>query len=355
LGGLRAAVRRSYMDVVRATVETQDGRRVLIDALRGLTAVGEPVDTSLPYEGLGGQSEARPGPRPVFVTGRFRSGSTLIWNLFRQVKQCRAYYEPLNERQWFNPTLRGTRVDATHRGVVDYWQEYEGLEHLGRWYREEWTRRRLYMRATDSDAGLQAYIQAMIDAAPQTAVLQFNRVDFRLPWLRATFPSARVLHIYRHPRDQWCSTLVDPGRYPATASMSEFPAHDHYYLLSWADDLSAWYPFLDPRAASHPYELFYYLWRLSHAVGCRHADASFSLEALGRDPRVEVARLMREAGIIDSDLNTLCGLVEPQPSRWPDYASASWFSQLESRCERTLAAFAASTEWSHAAGARSRA
>jgi hypothetical protein len=38
-------------------------------------------------------------PAPVFVTGRFRSGSTLMWSLFRNVPGCTAFYEPLNERR----------------------------------------------------------------------------------------------------------------------------------------------------------------------------------------------------------------------------------------------------------------
>jgi hypothetical protein len=42
-------------------------------------------------------------------------------------------------------------------------------------------------------------------------VLQFNEIDLRLPWFRAHFPTARILHLYRHPREQWCSSLFDPS------------------------------------------------------------------------------------------------------------------------------------------------
>ena len=78
----------------------------------------------------------------VFVTGRFRSGSTLLWNIFRSMGPATSYYEPFNERRWFDKLSRGTRVDSTHRGVSDYWAEYEGLEILSKYYAEAWTHQR---------------------------------------------------------------------------------------------------------------------------------------------------------------------------------------------------------------------
>ena len=43
---------------------------------------------------------------PIIITGRFRSGSTLLWNIFRDLPECTAYYEPFNERRWFDKTLK---------------------------------------------------------------------------------------------------------------------------------------------------------------------------------------------------------------------------------------------------------
>ena len=86
---------------------------------------------STPYSDLGHpRSRQRPSDRSdvVIITGRFRSGSTLIWNLFRQAGGFTAYYEPFNQRRWFDPTTRGNHTDATHRKVANYWREYDNLE-----------------------------------------------------------------------------------------------------------------------------------------------------------------------------------------------------------------------------------
>jgi hypothetical protein len=187
------------------------------------------------------------------------------------------------------------------------------------------------------EPALHSYIQALIDAAANTAVLQFNRVDFRLPWLRRNFPSARLIHVYRHPRDQWCSSLIDVKGFNRTGTLEEFRAHDHFYLLPWATDLSYVFPVLDPRQAEHPYDLFYLLWRLSYIFGRTYCDASFGLEAMCKAPDVELRRLMDVAGVPSYDLDALRGLVVPQRSRWQEFADREWFAAREAHCEGLLA------------------
>ena len=104
---------------------TDDGRRLLADSLNGveqtkphtfaLSLVDERVypDLNMPA------ASETTVQAPVFLTGRFRSGSTLLWNLFRNVPDCTSFYEPLNERRWFDPSTRGQRVDRTHLGVEE--------------------------------------------------------------------------------------------------------------------------------------------------------------------------------------------------------------------------------------------
>src|SRR5262249_9747687 len=151
-----------------------------------------------------------------------------------------------------------------------------GLQHLDRWYRLHWIDQHLYMAPTFWEPNLLAYLEALVAAAPGRAVLQFNRVDFRLPWLAHQFPHALLIHLYRHPRDQWCSSLPAIDSVPLNASVADFASHDGFYLMAWARDLSYQFPFLDPRFAEHPYDLFYLIWRLSYAFGRRYCHASFS-------------------------------------------------------------------------------
>jgi hypothetical protein len=297
---------------------------------------------ALPYADLGAPSEGQTSRRSdiILITGRFRSGSTLLWNLFRNIPECTAYYEPLNERRWFDAGVRGQQTDATHRNVSEYWKEYDGLQELGFYYREEWTRLHLFMDENFWDPGLKRYVELLIERAPDRPVLQFNRIDFRLAWFRRNFPGAKMVHLYRHPRDQWCSTLMDVTSFPRDGRVEQFAAHDKFYLLSWANDLKYHFPFLEPASADHPYQLFYYLWKLSYLFGRRYAHYSLAFEDLVSDPAGKLAELFDLLGVRSADLAQLMKLlVAPELGKWKQYADDAWFRDHETICETTLADF----------------
>jgi hypothetical protein len=337
------------LHVLRKVSATDDGRDIAAETLRGTLAPPAEVCRGLascaepPYEDLGQPDwDSHPVLRAdaVFITARFRSGSTLLWNLFRHVEGCTAYYEPLNERRWFDPAARGDRVDTTHRKVEDYWREYDGLADLGRHYREEWISRSLLMDEHAWDPDLRRYVEVLIERAPGRPVLQFNRIDFRLPWFRRHFPAARIVHLVRHPRDQWCSSLLDVKRFPPDGHVRDFAAHDGFYLLTWARDLRHHFPFLDERAATHPYQLFYYLWKLSYLFGRKYAHHSLAYEHLLADPEGQLRELFAALDLERYDLDRLKRLiVPPAVGKWKEYADDAWFRRHEAACEEVLAGF----------------
>jgi hypothetical protein len=327
---------------------TDSGRDMLVAALGGVFAGRarglEGLDARpLPYPDLGAAPPApgADGAGAIFITGRFRSGSTLLWNLFRHLNGFTAYYEPHNERRWFDPATRGSHTDPSHRHVSDYWKEYEGLEELGRYYREEWTYRNLFMDASAWDADLLAYTRLLLARAIGRPVLQCNRIDFRLPWFRRHFPAARVVHLYRHPRDQWCSSLMG-SPFPPTGTMAEFRGHDRFYLLSWARDLAHHFPFLDEGAVEHPYQSFYYIWKLSYLFGRKYAHHSLSMEAIVERPEATLLELFQAVAVdpAGQDMQQLQSLIVRQElGKWRKYAGDEWFRRHEAVCEAVLADF----------------
>lgn len=277
------------------------------------------------------------GP-PLFISARFRSGSTLLWNLFRHTPGITAYYEPLNERRWFQPRRAGEGTDPTHVNVADYWQEYAGLADLDAWFHTDWTTRNLYLGAQGCDRHLQCYLAALIARAPARAVLQCNRLDFRLAWLRRQFPGAGILVLYRHPREQWLSVLRGRG-HAADHCLPDGRFEDHFYTLAWARDLCRVFPCLEPARHTHVYAIHYLLWRLSLLAAERDADLLIAYEDLIADCAGTLARVFARFAInAGVPPNAACArlLKTPTAPRWPAYAAADWFAAIEQECEALL-------------------
>lgn len=287
------------------------------------------------HEGFSKTGSKSTQSQPIFITGRFRSGSTLLWQLFRNMNDTTAFYEPLNERRWFLPS-RGSKVDISHIGVEDYWSEYKNMEHLELFYKEDWIRYSLYMDEFHFDFQLKEYLNALINSAMGRAVLQLNRVDFRLPWLRHNFPTALVLHIYRNPRNQWCSVLGKEHTYGCFDPQENFT--DRFYLNLWVRDLVKQFPFLADFDGKHRYYHFYLLWKLSFIFGINNADLSISLEELTSDPEKSLNEIYQFLGKPDHfSIKDLKPIIRGDiGSQWQYYATDEWFSRIELECEAVL-------------------
>ena len=293
-----------------------------------------------PYEYIKQYSNnTNKGAGIVFITGRFRSGSTLLWNVFRQIESCTAYYEPFNERRWFDISSRGEHVDNTHIGVNDYWKEYEGLTHLVNLYNESWISDELLMDERSWNPNMLAYINYLITHAKGVPILQFNRIDFRLPWLKHHYPISNIIHLYRNPRDQWLSFLKDKS------SMNKMDVEktyvDNFYLDIWCKDLAKYFPFLSITETPHPYQRFYYLWKLSFLFGQKYSDYSICFEELIASPR----DILNDLFIfikMNSDIpwdNILNIIHKPEIGKWKSYADDSWYIDHEMICESILSSY----------------
>lgn len=291
-----------------------------------------------PYHLKGTPESTRAAGAAVFITARFRSGSTYLWTLLHHLGPFTVYYEPLHERRWFEDGVRDVPIDASHIGMTSYHTNYEGLESLAHLYDERWTSRRLFMEAGATDRKLQAYIQTLIDRADRQPVLQFNRVDFRLPWLRRNFSQARIFHLYRSPREQWVSSLRGEDL-PLHVTLADFKPFDYFYLLPWWRDLRRVFDALRGYKHAHPYRAFYLLWRLSYLMARQYADVSVAYEQLAQAP----AAILRQAfATLDIDCegiawDVLDGLTEYRAEpRWPAFAEPAWFEEVEQQVEEEL-------------------
>ncbi|MBM89916.1 MAG: sulfotransferase family protein [Gammaproteobacteria bacterium] len=337
---LKHMIKNKAIDLFKKFLSHEDVSDLFSKKVRAATQhVGIKENTSSPYFNYQ-KLEHQPALKSdvVFITGRFRSGSSVFWNLFRAQPDCTAYYEPFNERRWFDIEHRGQFVDSSHKGIQDYWTEYDNLGHLSHVYDEKWINTALHMDEYSYDSNMRAFINSLIEHSKGRSILQFNRIDFRLPWLKKNYPNAKFLHIYRNPRDQWLSFLTDKQKMNSAEVHETY--QDAFYLDVWCKDLAKQFPFLSPAVTAHPYMRFYYLWKLSYLYGIKYCDYSVPLERLTSAPIEELNTIKSILNWTEFDIQKSVAKIESiTMDKWRTYADESWFLEKEQICEAELDCF----------------
>jgi hypothetical protein len=306
-----------------------------VDALLKGLSDGD-IETEVPEEpdnpGATPYDFFRTGEEAIFLTGRFRSGTNVLWNIFNSQDGYTAYYEPLNDCL-INGIPHTLPVEG-QRGVASHWDAYKPIqETLAKYHKREFAFRRLVLEKGEKHEALEAYLDFLIDRTRSSrAVLQFNRVDLRLPWVRATYPKAKIVHIFRDPRNAWVSS-----RRHLPAEEWDNPYHPNAYdLFQWIVALRRDFPFLaNPKNA---YEAHYYLSRLSRIMGERLADCSIDFDKEIKTGSDTALGLLVENGCLQPEnvarARTLIESIEEKP--WSYFRSDAWFADIESRCDAVL-------------------
>jgi hypothetical protein len=155
--------------------------------------------------------------RPIFIHAMWRTGSTYIWNKFRQQRQYRAYIEPLHEsltkpREQIIAAQTAERVQGLRHPRLDrfYFDEFPFMPVGGvEFFEKALSYERYCLEEDCEDQTLHRYICNLIAFAREngrTPVLQFNRSLLRAGWLTRKFSPINIL-LLRRPLNVWKSFL----------------------------------------------------------------------------------------------------------------------------------------------------
>ena len=270
--------------------------------------------------------------RALFITGRFRSGSTLLWNIFRNIPQCCTYYEPCHDLLTTHIRHKSPSTPG-HVGVSSYWDEYLPIfEELESYHRPDFGINHLYLEEDNNYEDLAKYLSILVSSAEdKLSVLQFNRVDFRLPWLQRNFPETKIIHLFRNPREQWFSMVRD---LPHERRKDPYE-NTNYELMTWSCSLSLTFPFLFSSHIKTSYHRHYMLWKLSKLMGERLSDLSIDFDdEMMLNPAETIRRLLELAEIKGADVSKLLNLVvPPEKGMWRQIEPEHWFESAEEECD----------------------
>jgi hypothetical protein len=142
---------------------------------------------------------------PIFIVGLGRCGSTMLWNLFRQIPECTAYSEPLSpelESQLEHPHyIHEVPKIAHHYFVNTTTDEFVNF----RPFKELKEHRRFHDDPLDE---IFDYFDLLIDNTPNTTVIKEVRLNGTLDKVKAQYPDSYMIHLWRSLKPQKQSVML---------------------------------------------------------------------------------------------------------------------------------------------------
>jgi hypothetical protein len=229
----------------------------------------------------------------VFVSGDYSSGTTLLFTLFRRTDDFYCLYEPLHQKL-LEYLVYPLRIDEDHHlNTEPYFQEYKGFREIPRLFDPAWGVSRIYLGPDDEAPELERYLRYLVDTSRRRmdrVLLKENRFSFRLGWLKARFPEAKIVHIYRDKEKQWASIVRRGQEHVGREDIGQdSPRFAGFNIALWCEDMKTVYPELEASRS---------------ATGFRHADVSVDLHGLVHDFEATCARIGGAIGY-EFDVETL--------------------------------------------------
>lgn len=249
--------------------------------------------------------------KPIFIHSLFRTGSTYIWNKFRQNKKYYCYYEPFHQElaniDYEKPEIWGHGKQTTqtmrHPDLDEnYLQEYKKLLKPGLkgvpFFKKAFSFDNFC--SADDNPDQKAYIDNLIKAAgDRVPVLQFNRSALRIAWFKKHY--TQVLHIYlaRNPRDQFHSNMdmyqvnrlesflamdlivpsVNTGRDFFKELRQRIPLFE-YHSDRFEDEMFIYSSLIPNYTTAEKYFIFYFTWFMSLFENGLNADMLLNIDLL---------------------------------------------------------------------------
>lgn len=216
--------------------------------------------------------------RTIFLhSAGWRTGSTYLWNKFRELPNITAFYEPFNESL---SSLKENDLDKVmllpgHPQNIkkSYFEEYRKFIKRGggvELFRTEFSHNNFFENDNSLNKNIENYLNNLMSGTDDDdrIIFAFNRSVGRLPWFKRVFPSVHIFQ-YRNPKDQWISmqkTNMIPTRQGLNYESS-------IYLLNGFSKIFD--PILDSNFKTTEemnYFFFMYFHHIFKKIGFKYAD-----------------------------------------------------------------------------------
>jgi hypothetical protein len=278
--------------------------------------------------------------KKVLISCRPKCGSTMVWNWFRLLSNCKAYYEPTNPilRQLiqFDPK---PNPEHRHHHVNSWVSEYQNLEGFSPLFRPYFGEIDLFLSAESHSADLENLFSFLFSSPTDLVAIKDLNMLFRAGWLKKLFPELMIVYLRRSPRLLWTSTMRVIEK-----AYSDFKSRKNFgdtILTAYQNDLETYFPFLTDSFCPHPYYRFYFVCHLADLFNVPDADFVLDYDTLIEEPEKKLDSMFSHLGInVESKKLLEKAPFIPSPTNVAkEVDQGISFEKVEQNCEEILEKF----------------